>query len=69
MSAAKAITEARELIEKGQLWVYEVNEEIASICAVARTSLHVSAITKVYTTPKWRRRGFAQDLVHDVTQR
>ncbi|KAJ7675336.1 hypothetical protein B0H17DRAFT_133184 [Mycena rosella] len=70
LSPAQAITEAEELIRKGQLWVSEtIVGEIASICAVTRSSLHVSGITKVYTTPNWRRKGFAQKLVQEVTQR
>ncbi|KAJ7492351.1 acyl-CoA N-acyltransferase [Mycena latifolia] len=70
ISTAQAMAEAEELIRKGQLWVYETDVgEIASICAVTRTSLHVSGITKVYTTPNWRRYGFAQELVQAVTRR
>ncbi|KAI9448849.1 hypothetical protein F5148DRAFT_1153315 [Russula earlei] len=43
--------------------------EVTSICAVTRSTQNVSAITKVYTTPKWRRRGFAEHLVRNVTRR
>ncbi|KAJ6621144.1 acyl-CoA N-acyltransferase [Mycena sp. CBHHK59/15] len=68
LTVARATMEARELIDKGQLWVCETKGEIASICAVTRSSLYVSAITKVYTTPKWRRHGFAERLVREVTQ-
>ncbi len=42
---------------------------MTSICAVTRNTQNVSAITKVYTTPKWRRRGFAEHLVRNVTRR
>lgn len=49
--------------------MYEAMGEIASICAATRNSETVSAITKVYTTPKWRRHGFAEHLVRRVTQR
>ncbi|KAJ7751207.1 hypothetical protein DFH07DRAFT_1032649 [Mycena maculata] len=69
LGEADAMLEAQALIEKGQLWVVEKEKEIASICAVTRTSLRVSAITKVFTTPKWRRHGFAQDVVYEVTHR
>ncbi|KAJ7161304.1 hypothetical protein C8R43DRAFT_1086633 [Mycena crocata] len=70
LSADKARVEAEALTLRGQLWVYETQlGDIASICAVTRTSLHVSAITKVYTSPELRRKGFAQDLVQQVTQR
>jgi predicted GNAT family acetyltransferase len=65
------MAEAVELIRKGQLWLLSetATGEIASICAVTRTSLNVSGITKVYTTPQWRRHGFAQELVSEVAQR
>jgi len=65
----KARFEAEEIISQGQMWVYEAMGEIASICAATRNSETVSAITKVYTTPKWRRHGFAEHLVRRVTQR
>jgi len=31
--------------------------------------MKVSAITKVYTCPNWRRQGFAEHLVRSVTRR
>jgi len=65
----RARLEADEIISRGQMWVYEAKGEIGSICAVTRNSPTVSAITKVYTTPKWRRQGFAEHLVRRVTQR
>ncbi|EGN97165.1 hypothetical protein SERLA73DRAFT_161345 [Serpula lacrymans var. lacrymans S7.3] len=65
----RAKVEACEMISKGQIWVYEASNDIAAICAVTRSSVDVSAITKVYTTPKWRRRGFAEHLVRYVTRR
>ncbi|TFY82137.1 hypothetical protein EWM64_g1867 [Hericium alpestre] len=64
-----ARVEARELIQKGVIWIYEADGEVTTICAVTRSSQNVSAITKVYTTPKWRRRGFAEHLVRYVTRR
>ncbi|KAF8215922.1 hypothetical protein K438DRAFT_1901685 [Mycena galopus ATCC 62051] len=69
MNLADATAEAQQLIEKGQLWVGTLMGEIASICAVTRSSLHVSAITKVFTTPNARRNGLAQALVQEVTGR
>ena len=53
----------------GLIWIYESEGEVTSICAVTRNTQNVSAITKVYTTPKWRRRGFAEHLVRNVTRR
>jgi len=64
-----ATVEARELILNGLIWIYESEGEVTSICAVTRNTQNVSAITKVYTTPKWRRRGFAEHLVRNVTKR
>jgi len=64
-----AMVEARELISNGLIWIYESEGEATSICAVTRSTQNVSAITKVYTTPKWRRRGFAEHLVRNVTSR
>ncbi|GBE77432.1 hypothetical protein BKA93DRAFT_51891 [Sparassis latifolia] len=61
--------EARELITKGQIWVYDASGDLTTICAVTRNSNRVSAITKVYTTPRWRRRRCAEFLVRDVTAR
>lgn len=59
--------EADELVYRGQVWVYEVSGAVAAICAVTRSSMKVSAITKVYTCPSWRRQGLAERLVRSVT--
>ncbi|KAJ3528189.1 hypothetical protein NM688_g8029 [Phlebia brevispora] len=69
LSIDRARIEARELISKGQIWVYDSQGEVTTICAVTRNTHRVSAITKVYTTPKWRRRGCAEFLVRYVTAR
>ncbi|KAA1468083.1 hypothetical protein DENSPDRAFT_833271 [Dentipellis sp. KUC8613] len=69
LSLDRATIEARELIQKGLIWIYEADAEVTTICAVTRSSQNISAITKVYTTPKWRRRGFAEHLVRNVTRR
>ncbi|KAJ7631244.1 acyl-CoA N-acyltransferase [Roridomyces roridus] len=58
----------QSLIQKGQLWLIEKDGEIASICAVTRSSLRVSAITMVYTTRKHRCLGLARYLVQEVTR-
>lgn len=67
LSIERARVEARELIAKGLLWVYDAAGDITTICAVTRNSHRVSAITKVYTTPRWRRNGCAEYLVRAVT--
>lgn len=64
-----AMIEARELTAEGLIWIYESVGEVTSICAVTRSTQNVSAITKVFTTPKWRRRGFAEHLVRNITKR
>ncbi|OBZ79109.1 hypothetical protein A0H81_01524 [Grifola frondosa] len=69
LSIERARIEARELIAKGLLWVYDAHGDISTICAVTRNTHRVSAITKVYTTPRWRRRGCAEYLVREVTAR
>nr|GAT57468.1 predicted protein [Mycena chlorophos] len=70
VDASQAKAEAVDLITKGLVWVYETEtREIASFCAVTRTSLRVAAITRVYTFPEWRRRCFAYDLVREVVHR
>ncbi|KAH7923248.1 hypothetical protein BV22DRAFT_1130802 [Leucogyrophana mollusca] len=69
LSIDQARVEAGEMISKGQMWLYEVAGQTAAICAVTRNSMTVSAITKVYTSPTWRRRGFAEHLVRYVTRR
>lgn len=72
-----ALAEARELITKRVLWVYEIvapdhtgrdQVSIACICAVTRTTENVAAITKVFTHPMFRQRGCAERLVRYVTK-
>ncbi|RDX51906.1 hypothetical protein K466DRAFT_3461 [Polyporus arcularius HHB13444] len=67
LTIERARIEARELISKGLVWVYDASGDITTICAVTRNSHRISAITKVYTTPRWRRRGCAEFLVRAVT--
>ncbi|GLB37824.1 putative FR47-like protein [Lyophyllum shimeji] len=71
LTRARADEEAALLVEKKQVWVHEAQnpgqpKEIASIVAFTRNSENVAAITKVYTNPKWRRRGCAERLVRRV---
>jgi len=60
--------EAQELIKNAQVWVYDVNGECSTICAVTRTTYNISCITKVYTTPRFRRMRCAENLVRHVTR-
>ena len=55
------------------MWVLEVHRpgqpsDLASLVAVTRTSSNVAGITKVYTNPRWRKRGCAERLVRHVCQ-
>lgn len=77
LSESQARDEATELITHRQLWVYELpldvrssnkSYAISTIVAVTRNSPTVSAITKVYTTAKYRKRGCADRLVAQVTK-
>ena len=69
MTLDQGRTEAEELIKNAQIWVYDVNGQCATICAVTRTTYNISCITKVYTTPDFRRMGCAEHLVRHVTKR
>ncbi|KAG6885038.1 hypothetical protein C0993_006365 [Termitomyces sp. T159_Od127] len=62
--------EAALLVEKKQVWVHEAKgtKEIASIVAFTRNSDRVAAITKVYTSKKWTRQGYAERLVRKVCE-
>ncbi|KAG0692642.1 hypothetical protein DFH29DRAFT_817308 [Suillus ampliporus] len=71
LTSEQASKEASLLIEQRQVWVYEIQEpsgetDIASIVAVTRESNTVAAITKVYTSEKWARKGRAERLVRRV---
>ncbi|KAF9454124.1 hypothetical protein P691DRAFT_770837 [Macrolepiota fuliginosa MF-IS2] len=73
LTPQKACEEAEFLINHKQVWVHTINrpgakEEIASIVAVTRESASVSAITKVFTNPRWRGKRCAERLVRYVTK-
>lgn len=66
-----SIKEATLLVCNKQVWVHGIQRgdeaaEIASIVCTTRQSAEVSAITKVYTNPKWRKLGCAERLVRRV---
>ncbi|KAF9270705.1 hypothetical protein L218DRAFT_914980 [Marasmius fiardii PR-910] len=67
LDTKKADIESELLISRGQLFVYESRGKIVSICATTRTTENVSAVTKVYTLPKFRNNGFAERLVRYAT--
>ncbi|KAF9016419.1 hypothetical protein BDZ89DRAFT_1022759 [Hymenopellis radicata] len=70
-----ALKEASYLIQNKQVWVHGIRQEgtngpseIASIVACTRNAEQCATITKVYTNPRWRRRGCAERLVRRVTK-
>ncbi|KAF8872523.1 hypothetical protein CPB85DRAFT_1237624 [Mucidula mucida] len=72
----EALKEASHLIQNKQVWVHGIRQEatnngpseIASIVACTRNADQCATITKVYTNPRWRRRGCAERLVRRVTK-
>ncbi|EIW87018.1 hypothetical protein CONPUDRAFT_116004 [Coniophora puteana RWD-64-598 SS2] len=67
----EAHREAQILVEKQQVWVHTVQRgdappEIASLVAVTRSAGDSAAITKVFTSNKWRQLGCAERLVRRV---
>ncbi|KAJ3996568.1 acyl-CoA N-acyltransferase [Lentinula boryana] len=64
----EAFKEASLLISKQQVWVYCVSEEISCIAAFTRNTSNMATITKVYTLPSCRGRGYARHLVREVTR-
>ena len=73
LGPSQARQEAEYLVAQQQVWVHtisteDVEEDIACIVAVTRTSETTAAITKVFTNAKWRKRGCAERLVREVCQ-
>jgi predicted GNAT family acetyltransferase len=73
LSREDAFAEARGMIQARQLFVYNITMpngslETSSIVCVTRTSGSVSAITKVFTNPNHRGKGYAERLVRFVCQ-
>ncbi|KAI0632413.1 hypothetical protein C8Q77DRAFT_1159042 [Trametes polyzona] len=71
LSPDRALKEATHLIRDGNAWVHTLQgpndvSVIACIVAATRNTDTVSAITKVYTDPQWRSRGYAERLVRYV---
>ncbi|KAJ3576491.1 hypothetical protein NP233_g391 [Leucocoprinus birnbaumii] len=69
-----ALREARYLVHNQQVWVHRITRRgttessIASIVACSRNSQNNATITKVYTSPDWRRLGCAERLVRRVCE-
>ncbi|KZO96417.1 hypothetical protein CALVIDRAFT_563905 [Calocera viscosa TUFC12733] len=69
LSREGAVQQAADMIAKRQLWVYEVFDprtqavEVVSLVAVTRDTDNIAAISKVFTSPEWRGKGFARSIV------
>ncbi|KAG9010300.1 hypothetical protein FRB94_010650 [Tulasnella sp. JGI-2019a] len=68
LSVEDSIKEANLYISQRQMYVYKIEDAIASIVCVTRSSANVSAITKVYTNPHFRGQKCAEKLVRYVCQ-
>lgn len=72
LTPEEAWEEAAMMIQNKLVWVHRIiegsNSSIASIVCVTRTTDTVAAITKVYTNPKFRRRGCAERLTRHVAR-
>jgi len=71
LSREGSVKEATLLVQNKQVWVHQIQRgdetpELASIVCTTRPSTTVTAITKVYTNPKWRKLGCAERLVRRV---
>lgn len=72
LTPERALLEAKAMISRKEVWVHVIQEgvhgerEIASIVAATRQSGRVSAITKVFTNPRWRELGCAERLLRRV---
>ena len=71
LTQERARIEAYKMIKLNQLWIYRVptsptTSAVTCMVAVTRTSSTVAAITKVFTSPSWRRRGYAEMLAAHV---
>ena len=71
LSEDKAAYEAMVMTRDNHLWVCEVKTpgrdfELASIVATTRVTETVAAVTKVFTSPKWRSQGYAGQLMRFV---
>ena len=73
LTQEQARIEAYKMIKLNQLWIYRAptsptTSVVTSIVAVTRSSSTVAAITKVFTSPSWRRRGYAEMLAAHVLE-
>jgi predicted GNAT family acetyltransferase len=59
---------ARAKILEKQFWVWEVEGEVVSMAGVERPTRHGITVVLVYTPPQARGKGFASNLVAQITQ-
>ena len=56
-------------IEKGTYFFFEVDNEIVSTVATARSMVNGITVNMVYTPPKYRKKGYATSSVAQLTQK
>lgn len=57
------LQEAESMIEKQQIWLFEVDGKAVSMAGSTRSEGGVACINYVYTPEEWRGRGFASSSV------
>lgn len=60
------IPAAREMIESGNLFLWEVNGEICSMANIAHRSKRHARLNNVYTPPEQRKKGYASAIVAEL---
>ncbi|KAF5383481.1 hypothetical protein D9757_006138 [Collybiopsis confluens] len=76
LNSQNAMKEAEYLVSRNYAWVHCVDvwtngkckSEVACIAAFTRNTAEIATISKVYTDPHWRSRGFAKTLVRKVSE-
>lgn len=62
------IAASRGRIERGSVYVWEVDGEPVSMATQARPTPYTTTVTAVYTPPPWRGRGYAAACVAGASQ-
>ena len=60
------IPAAKEMIESGNLFLWEVNGEICSMANIAHRSKRHARLNNVYTPPEQRKKGYASAIVAEL---
>jgi predicted GNAT family acetyltransferase len=67
-SQEKGLKMVREKVEKQDLFVWEVDDEVVSMAAKARPTRHGIAVNYVYTPAEHRKKGYATSCVAKLSQ-